>query len=60
MTIDKGSVFVGRKVMEFSAEIGIKFLTSTPYYAQANDQVEVANKVIIGLIEKHISQKLRS
>lgn len=30
ITTDQGSVFVGRKVMEFASEKGIKFLTQTP------------------------------
>ncbi|XP_020963493.1 uncharacterized protein LOC110265076 [Arachis ipaensis] len=29
-------------------------VTSTPYYAQANGQVEVANKILINLIKKQI------
>ncbi|XP_058767284.1 uncharacterized protein LOC131640951 [Vicia villosa] len=37
--------------------MGFKFLNSTPYYAQANGQVEAANKVIIGLIKKHVVKK---
>ena len=32
-------------------------MTSTPYYAQANGQVEAANKIIIGLIKKHIGRQ---
>nr|KYP61940.1 Pro-Pol polyprotein [Cajanus cajan] len=39
---------------------GIKLITSTPYYAQANGQVEAANKVVIGLIKKHISNRPRN
>jgi hypothetical protein len=35
-------------------------LTSTPYYAEANGQVEAANKIIINLIKKHIAQKPRN
>ena len=35
-------------------------LTSTPYYAQANGQVEAANKVIINLIKRHIGNKPRN
>lgn len=50
ITTDHRSIFIGIKVMEFAAETGIKFLTSTPYYAQANDQVEARNKVIVSLI----------
>ena len=46
--------------MEFIPEMRIKFLTSTPYYAEANDQVEAANKVIISLIKKNIGQNPRS
>ncbi|XP_016186043.1 uncharacterized protein LOC107627736 [Arachis ipaensis] len=34
-------------------------VTSTPYYAQANGQVEAANKILIGLIKKHIENKPR-
>ncbi|XP_050914662.1 uncharacterized protein LOC127129549 [Lathyrus oleraceus] len=40
--------------------MGIKLLTSTPYYAQANGQVETANKVIISLIKKHVGKKPRN
>ncbi|XP_015959676.1 uncharacterized protein LOC107483572 [Arachis duranensis] len=35
-------------------------VTSTPYYAQANGQVEAANKILIGLIKKHIWNKPRT
>lgn len=42
---------------EFSFEMGIKLLMSTPYYTQANGQVEASNKVIIGLIKKHVGKK---
>ncbi|XP_058726449.1 uncharacterized protein LOC131597799 [Vicia villosa] len=45
---------------EFAQEVGIKLLTSTPYYAQANGQVEAANKVIISLIKKHVGKKPKS
>ncbi|XP_050908447.1 uncharacterized protein LOC127122083 [Lathyrus oleraceus] len=57
ITTNQGSVFTGRKMQEFAKEIGFKLLTSTPYYAQANGQVEAANKVIIGLIKKHVGKK---
>ena len=60
ITTDQGSVFTGRKVQEFAKEIGFKLLTSTPYYAQENGQVKVANKVVIGLIKKHVSKKPRN
>ncbi|XP_050890089.1 uncharacterized protein LOC127095444 [Lathyrus oleraceus] len=57
ITTEQGSVFVGRKVMKFAAKTWIKFLTFTPYYAQANGQVEAEKKVIVNLIKKHISKK---
>ncbi|XP_058725976.1 uncharacterized protein LOC131597287 [Vicia villosa] len=57
ITTDQGSVFTGRKMQKFSKQMGFKLLTSTPYYAQANGQVEAANKVIIGLIKKHVGTK---
>lgn len=66
ITTDQGSVFTGRKMQEFAQEVGFKLLTSTPYYAQENGQVEAANKVIIGLIKKtyrkeakELAQKLK-
>lgn len=57
---DQRSIFTGRKMQEFAKEMGFKQLTSTPYYAQAKGQVEAANKVIIGLIKKHVGKKLRN
>lgn len=33
ITTDQGSVFVGQKMQEFTAETGFKLVTSTPYYA---------------------------
>ncbi|XP_057746706.1 uncharacterized protein LOC130965971 [Arachis stenosperma] len=35
-------------------------VTSTPYYAQANGQVEAANKILISLIKKHIGNRPRT
>ncbi|XP_050915410.1 uncharacterized protein LOC127130448 [Lathyrus oleraceus] len=39
--------------------MGFKLLTLTPYYTQANGQLEAANKILIGLIKKHVGQKPR-
>ncbi|XP_050915433.1 uncharacterized protein LOC127130470 [Lathyrus oleraceus] len=47
-------------MQEFAKEMGFKLLTSTPYYAQANGQVEAANKVITSLIKKHVGKKPRN
>jgi transposase InsO family protein len=37
---DQGSAFIGQKMVDFVNQAGFKLLTSTPYYAQANGQVE--------------------
>jgi hypothetical protein len=37
--------------------MGIKLLNSSPYYAQANGQVEASNKIMIKIIQKKINQK---
>ncbi|XP_050877842.1 uncharacterized protein LOC127081647 [Lathyrus oleraceus] len=57
---DQGSIFTGRKMQEFAKDMGFKLLMSTPYYAQASGQVEAANKVIIGLIKKHVGKEPRN
>jgi len=36
ITTNQGSVFIGRKMVDFSNQTCFKLLTSTPYYAQAN------------------------
>lgn len=57
ITTDQGSVFTGRKMLEFASTVGVKLLMLTPYYAQANGHVEAANNILIGLIKKHVGQK---
>lgn len=47
-------------MQEFAKDMGFKLLTSTPYYAQANGKIEASNKVIIGLIKKHVGNKPRN
>ncbi|XP_050919799.1 uncharacterized protein LOC127137374 [Lathyrus oleraceus] len=47
-------------MQEFAMEMGFKLLTSTPYYAQANGQVEAANKVVINLIKKHVGKRSKN
>lgn len=57
ITTDQGSVFTEHKMVEFAFVTCFKLLTSTPYYAQGNGQVEVDNKILVGLIKKHMGQK---
>lgn len=54
ITTNQGLIFTSRKMVQFALELGIKLFMSTPYYAQVNGQVEVANKIIIGLIKNHV------
>lgn len=60
ITTDQGLVFTGRKVQDFYKEVGFKWLTSMAYYAQGNGQVEATNKVVIGLIKKHVGKEPRN
>ena len=46
LTIEQGTFFTGRKMVQFALDSGIKLLTSTPYNAQENGQFEVVNKSI--------------
>jgi len=57
ITMDQGSVFTGQKMVKFADDTSYKLLTSTPYYAQANGQVEAANKNIISIIKKKTKEK---
>ena len=53
ITTYQGSIFIGRKMVDFAKQTGFKLLTSTSYYAQANGQVKAANKIIIDLVKKY-------
>jgi transposase InsO family protein len=59
LTTDQGTSFVSKKVGEFVELYKIKLLKLSPYYAQANDQVESTNKTLIKLIKKKIKENLR-
>jgi len=60
ITIDQGSVFTCQKMVRFANQTGFKLLTSTPYYAQANGQVEATNKNLITFIKNKIKDNPRS
>lgn len=47
-------------MQEFAVETGFRLVTSIPYYAKANGQVEAANKVIISLIRKYVAKKTKN
>ena len=49
-------MFTSEEFGDFAASMGIKLLNSSPYYAQANSQVEVSNQIMIKLIKKKIEE----
>ena len=59
LTTDQGTSFVSKEVREFAELYKIKFLNSSPYYAQANGQAESSNKTLIKLIKKKIEENPR-
>jgi transposase len=50
---------MAKQFKEFAGSLGIKLLNSSPYYAQANGQVEASNKILIRLIKKKIEENPR-
>jgi transposase InsO family protein len=54
-TTDQGTSFMSKEVREFAELYRIKLLNSSPYYAQANGQVESSNRTLVNLIKKKIS-----
>ena len=52
ITTDQGTMFISEEFGDFATSMGIKLLHSSPYYAQANGQVDVSNKIMIKLIKK--------
>ncbi|XP_050207365.1 uncharacterized protein LOC126656791 [Mercurialis annua] len=59
VTTDQGTMFTGKEMQEFATDYGIKLLTSTPYYAQANGQAESSNKIIINIAQKMLEENPR-
>ena len=49
-------MFTGQEMNYFAADYGIQRIKSTPFYAQANDQAEASNKVLIGILEKMLEE----
>ena len=59
ITTDGGSVFISEEFRKFAADMGIKLIMSSPYYAQANGQAEASNQSLIGLIKRKIDEHPR-
>jgi hypothetical protein len=49
-------VFISDEFKKFAANIGIKLIRSSPYYAQANGQAEASNQSLIKLIKRKIDE----
>jgi hypothetical protein len=56
---DGGSVFISEEFRKFAADMGIKLIRSSPYYAQANGQAEASNQSLIKLIKRKINEHPR-
>jgi hypothetical protein len=56
ITTDGGSVFISDEFKKFAADMGIKLIRSSPYYAQANGQAEASNQSLIKLIKRKIDE----
>ncbi|KAG5561209.1 hypothetical protein RHGRI_004288 [Rhododendron griersonianum] len=59
ITVDQASIFNGREVVQYAQKYGIQILNSTPYYAQANGQVESTNKIIKNTLSKMVDDNPR-
>jgi transposase InsO family protein len=56
---DGGSVFISEEFRKFTADVRIKLIRSSPYYAQANGQAEASNQCLIKLIKRKIDEHPR-
>jgi hypothetical protein len=56
---NRGSVFVSEEFKKFTADVGIKLIRSSPYYAQVNGQAEASNQSLIKLIKRKIDEHPR-
>jgi transposase InsO family protein len=57
--IDGGSVFISEEFRKFIADVGIKLIRSSPYYAYANGQAKASNQSLIKLIKRKIDEHPR-
>lgn len=56
---DRGSVFISEATQNAMRELGIQMIHSTPYYPKANGQAEAANKLVINVLKRMITDKPR-
>jgi transposase InsO family protein len=56
---DGGSVFISEEFRNFTADVGIRLIRYSLYYAQANGQAEASNQSLIKLIKRKIDEHPR-
>jgi hypothetical protein len=56
ITTDGGSVFVLEEYRKFAADMGIKLIRSSPYYAQENGQTDASNQSLIKLMKRKVDE----
>ena len=54
---DHGSHFQNQMMEELSSKMGFRHEKSTPYYPQANGQVEVINKVLKTMLQRMVGDR---
>jgi transposase InsO family protein len=64
ITTDGGSVFISEEFRKFAADVGIKLIRLSPYYARANGQAKCTittdlNQSLIKLIKRKIDEHPR-
>jgi hypothetical protein len=59
ITTDGGLVFISKEFRKFTADVGIKLIRSSPYYAQANGQADASNQSLLKLIKRKIDEHPR-
>jgi hypothetical protein len=56
ITTDGGLIFISEEFRRFTADVGIKLIRSSPYYAQATGQAEASNQSLTKLIKRKIDE----
>ena len=56
ITTDQDTMFTRDEMTYLAKDYGIR---STPFYAQANEQTEVSDKVLISILEKMLEDNTR-
>ena len=51
---DHGKHFRNHMMTELKTQLGLRHDSSTPYYPQANGQVEVVNKVLVTMLQRTV------